>query len=245
MPGGFEELDQSVARNRRGAGILQGVKVEHGVRHHGRVEDDGHFAFLVVHHRKRRYRARLDAQKLAHRFRRSKRETPGGAKEPMQRFELDRRVFRRHDQEQAPFLVAQEQVLGEAANELIAIALRPRLFDREYRLVPHRLVGDAETIQIGEEVVRRGGRHVDIDIGQDKPSAGPMDSLTATAQVGAPKLQHLACRRLNSANFPAVSRIAAARGRAVAKRGALWHSFGLRCTCHRGLPFTDAGVAQG
>ena len=49
---------------------------------------------------------------------------------------------------------------------MIAIALRLCLLHRENGFMPHGLVSDAKTIQIGEEVVGRGGRHVAIDIGQ-------------------------------------------------------------------------------
>src|SRR6185437_14458252 len=51
------------------------------------------------------------------------------AQEPMQRFELDRRVLQRHHQERRVLLVAQEQILGMAAWNLPA--QRPGFVDRE------------------------------------------------------------------------------------------------------------------
>ena len=76
----------------------------------------------------------------------------------MQRFKLDRSVLRRHHQKQRAFLVAQEQVLGVAAGHLAA--QRAGLLDGEHRRMAHSLVGNAETIQISEQFVRRYGRHV-------------------------------------------------------------------------------------
>ena len=75
---------------------------------------------FVVDDGKGRYRTGLDAKQFAHQFGRAEREAAGRAKQPMQRFELDRRVFRRHHQKQRALFVAQEQVLGVPAGRVAA-----------------------------------------------------------------------------------------------------------------------------
>ena len=108
---------------------------------------------LVVDGGERSHRAGLDAERLAQELGGAEREAPGRAQEAVQRFELDRRVFQRHHEEQRTLFVAQEQVLGVPAGHLAA--QRSRFLDREYRRMAHGLVRDAETIQVGEKLVRR------------------------------------------------------------------------------------------
>ena len=120
VAGGFEEFEQPVARNRRRPGIDQGMKVEHLVRHHGGVEHHRDAAGVVVDGGERGHRAGLDAEQFAHQLGRAEREPAGRAQQPVQRFQLDRRVFQRHDQESRTLLVAQEQVLGVAAGDRAA-----------------------------------------------------------------------------------------------------------------------------
>jgi hypothetical protein len=74
----------------------------------------------------------------------------------MQGLKFNRRIFGCHDQKQRTFLVAQEQVLGVAAGDLAA--QRARLLDGEDGGMLHRLVGNAETVQISEKFVRRASR---------------------------------------------------------------------------------------
>jgi len=156
MSGGAEEFDQALAGDRRRPAVHQGVKVEHRVRHHGGIEDDAHPAGAVVDGGERSHRAGLDAERLAQELGGAEREAPRCAQEAVQRFELDRRVFQRDHEEQRTLFVAQKQVLGVPAGHLAA--QRPRFLDREHRRMAHGLVRDAETIQVGEKLVRRG-RH--------------------------------------------------------------------------------------
>jgi hypothetical protein len=156
MPGGFEEFDQSLPRNRRRPSIYQGMKVEHVVRHHGGVEHHRHTAGRVVDGRERGHRAGLDAEQFAHQLGRAEREPSGRAQEPVQRLQFDHRVFERHHQEGGALFVAQEQVLGVPAGH--GTAQFARLVDGEDRRMADGLVGDAQRIQVGEKVVRRG-RH--------------------------------------------------------------------------------------
>jgi hypothetical protein len=149
----FQESQQSLARNRGRAGVAQGVKVQHLVRHHGGIEHDRHPQQRVVNDRKRGHRARLDAQKLAHQLGRAEGEAAGGAEHTMQRFELDRRILQRHDQEGRAFFVAQEQILRVRAGYLATQF--PRFIDPEDWRMGHRLVRDAERVQVGKKLVRR------------------------------------------------------------------------------------------
>ncbi len=80
---------------------------------------------------------------------------PLAPKQAMQRFELDRRVFLRHDEKRHALFIAQEEVLGMAASTLAT--QRAGFLDGKYGGVPPGLVRDVEALQIGEKVVRRGG----------------------------------------------------------------------------------------
>ena len=157
VSGGFEEFKESLAGNRRRAGIRQGVKVEYGVLHHRGVEHDSHAAGGIVDRGKRGYRAGFDAEEFAHQLGGAEREPPGCPKNPVQRLKFNRRIFTRHHQVGRTLFVAQEQVLGMApGNRAAQIA---RLLDREHRRMSDGLVGDAEPIQIGKKLIGRG-RHV-------------------------------------------------------------------------------------
>ena len=105
----------------------------------------------------------LDAKEFAQELGGAERKPPGGAKEPVQRFQLDRGVLARHDQVWGAFFVAQEQVLGMATRN--RAAQLAAFLDGEYRRMGDGLVGDAEPIQIGEKLVRRGrhGRYLEHD----------------------------------------------------------------------------------
>ncbi len=72
----------------------------------------------------------------------------------MQRAQFDRRVFAGHDQVGHAFFVAQEQVLGMAAGD--GATQFAALFDGKDGRMRHGLVWDAETIEIGKKLGRRG-----------------------------------------------------------------------------------------
>ena len=244
MAGFGEEPYQIVARDGGGHGVPQRVKIEPRMRHHGGVEHHGDPPGGVVDRRERRHRAGLDAERLAHQVGRAEREAAVCAKRAVQRFQLDRGVLERAHQEQRALLVAQEQVLGVAARDLAA--QRPRFLDREQRRVRHRCMGDAEPVEIGEQVVGGRGHGAGIGIGSSASYAGRRRQCKFRPQSGrSGRLGH--CRS-NGANTSFRRRARTAPGSAaVALPGAIWHSFARAAGSSRACRDThsDAGVAQG
>ena len=73
----------------------------------------------------------------------------------MHPFEIDLRVFAEHEQEQAAFLVLDEEVLGMAAGDVAA--QRRGFLDCEERRMFDSVGRDGEAGEESEEVFRRGG----------------------------------------------------------------------------------------
>src|SRR5438132_4882540 len=115
MAGGFEKAHQVRARDRRGHGVDQRVTIDGFMAQQGGIEHHAHAPLAVVHRRKRRDRAGLDAERRAHEVGGAEGEAAGGREAPVQRFQLDHRVLERRDQEQRPLLVLEKEVLGMTA----------------------------------------------------------------------------------------------------------------------------------
>ena len=114
-PVASRNLSRSSPRNRRRAGIHQRMKVEHLMRHHGGIEHHGDAAAVSLMTANGVTEPGSTPRSSRISSARAEREPARGAEQPVQRLQLDRRVFLRHDQKGRALLVAQEQVLGMAA----------------------------------------------------------------------------------------------------------------------------------
>src|SRR5712691_7247813 len=155
VAGRVEELEEVERCNRGGHGIAERVSVERAMPHQIGIEDDAHAAIPIVHGGEGRHRAGLDPQCRPHELGRAEGEAAAGANAPMQRFELDCGIFERGEEDERPFLVLEEEILGMSPGD--APAQRPGLLDGEQGSVRDRPVRNAEAIEKGEEIVGRGG----------------------------------------------------------------------------------------
>ena len=80
-----------------------------------RVDHDSHQTLGVIDDGKRGQRTWIDAQYATHLLRRCEPDATAGADAFVQGFEIDGSVFMGHDDEQAPFLVLQKEILREGA----------------------------------------------------------------------------------------------------------------------------------
>src|SRR5579862_4504094 len=169
MPRGLQEFEQPLPRSRRCPGVHQRVKVEHGMLHHGSVKHDSDAQSRVVDYREGCHRAGLDTNEVAHQVGGAKGKPPRSAEQSMQRPQLNHRVFKRYDEVHGSLFVAQKQILGVRAGNFAAHRLG--LFDREQGLMADGLVRDAEAIQVGKKLVRRGGhwRFIGLGVAVAKP----------------------------------------------------------------------------
>ena len=110
---------------RRSAGLRPTLsRLDHGVEvqlrnaHEIRVDHDGYQTLGVIDDGKRGQRTWIDAQYATHLGSRCEPDAAASADAAVQGFEIDRSVFMGHDDEQAPFLVLQQEILREGAGHL-------------------------------------------------------------------------------------------------------------------------------
>lgn len=121
MAGRFKEAHEVRPSDRGRHGVDERMIVQRFVAQHGLVEHDLDAARDVVDRGEGRDRPRRDPQRFAQEVRRAEREA-AGAEPVVQRFQVDRCVFQRDDEQERAALVLEEEIFRVPSGDLPAQA---------------------------------------------------------------------------------------------------------------------------